>query len=100
MTEGIFIAGAATGPKDIPASVSQGAAASARVLSYIEELRGKGVASTITLYAIRDLKGIIHRCAVRDDHQDLTRLAPLQHLFAQIDGLLYLEHSELVSEVS
>ncbi|MEJ2758424.1 MAG: CoB--CoM heterodisulfide reductase iron-sulfur subunit A family protein, partial [Anaerolineales bacterium] len=36
MTEGIFIAGAATGPKDIPASVSQGSAASARVLSYIE----------------------------------------------------------------
>lgn len=36
MTEGIFIAGAATGPKDIPAAVSQGSAASARVLSYIE----------------------------------------------------------------
>jgi len=36
MTEGIFIAGAATGPKDIPASVSQGSAAAARVLSYIE----------------------------------------------------------------
>ncbi|MCB2179815.1 CoB--CoM heterodisulfide reductase iron-sulfur subunit A family protein [bacterium] len=39
MTEGIFIAGAATGPKDIPAAVSQGSAAAARVLSYIE--RGK-----------------------------------------------------------
>lgn len=37
MTEGLFIAGAATGPKDIPASVSQGSAASARVLSYIEQ---------------------------------------------------------------
>jgi len=37
MTEGVFIAGAATGPKDIPASVAQGSAAAARVLSYIEQ---------------------------------------------------------------
>jgi heterodisulfide reductase subunit A len=35
MTEGIFIAGCAQGPKDIPSSVSQGAAASARVLDKI-----------------------------------------------------------------
>lgn len=37
MTEGIFIAGAVQGPKDIPASVSQGAAAAARVLSRINK---------------------------------------------------------------
>jgi heterodisulfide reductase subunit A len=35
MTEGIYVAGAAQGPKDIPTSVAQGAAASARVLSKI-----------------------------------------------------------------
>jgi heterodisulfide reductase subunit A len=35
MTEGIFIAGAAQGPKDIPSSVAQGAAAAARVLNRI-----------------------------------------------------------------
>jgi heterodisulfide reductase subunit A len=35
MTDGVFIAGTCTGPKDIPASVSQGAAAAARVLSII-----------------------------------------------------------------
>jgi heterodisulfide reductase subunit A len=35
MTEGIYIAGAAQGPKDIPASVSQGAAAAARVQGLI-----------------------------------------------------------------
>ena len=35
MTEGIFIAGAVQGPKDIPSSVSQGAAAAARILSRI-----------------------------------------------------------------
>ncbi|MGB4873663.1 MAG: 4Fe-4S binding protein, partial [Candidatus Promineifilaceae bacterium] len=35
MTEGIFIAGAAQGPKDIPTSVSQGAAAAGRVLNRI-----------------------------------------------------------------
>jgi len=35
MTDGIFIAGACQGPKDIPASVSQGAAAAARVQGMI-----------------------------------------------------------------
>ncbi len=35
MTEGVFIAGACQGPKDIPESVGQGAAAAARVLSLI-----------------------------------------------------------------
>jgi heterodisulfide reductase subunit A len=37
MTEGIFIAGCATGPKDIPSTVAQGAAAAARVLGRIEQ---------------------------------------------------------------
>jgi heterodisulfide reductase subunit A len=35
MTEGVLIAGCAQGPKDIPSSVAQGAAASARVLDKI-----------------------------------------------------------------
>jgi len=35
MTEGVMIAGCAAGPKDIPNSVSQGAAAAARVLDKI-----------------------------------------------------------------
>jgi heterodisulfide reductase subunit A len=38
MSDGVFIAGTCQGPKDIPASVGQGAAAAARVLSLI----GKG----------------------------------------------------------
>ncbi|MCP4421831.1 MAG: CoB--CoM heterodisulfide reductase iron-sulfur subunit A family protein [Chloroflexi bacterium] len=37
MTEGVFIAGCAQGPKDIPASVVQGAAAAARVLGRIQQ---------------------------------------------------------------
>jgi heterodisulfide reductase subunit A len=37
MTEGIFIAGCVSGPKDIPTSVSQGAAAAARVLGMIQQ---------------------------------------------------------------
>lgn len=37
MTEGIFIAGCVTGPKDIPSTVSQGAAAAARVLGRIQQ---------------------------------------------------------------
>ncbi|MGB9690145.1 CoB--CoM heterodisulfide reductase iron-sulfur subunit A family protein [Thermogutta sp.] len=35
MTDGVFVAGACQGPKDIPASVAQGAAAAARVMSMI-----------------------------------------------------------------
>jgi heterodisulfide reductase subunit A len=35
MEDGVFIAGCVSGPKDIPTSVAQGAAAAARVLSYI-----------------------------------------------------------------
>jgi heterodisulfide reductase subunit A len=46
MTEGVFIAGCCTGPKDIPNSVSQGSAAAARVLTYID--RGE-----ITLEPVR-----------------------------------------------
>jgi heterodisulfide reductase subunit A len=37
MTDGIFIAGCAQGPKDIPASVAQGAAAAARVIGRIQQ---------------------------------------------------------------
>ncbi|MEW5831017.1 MAG: CoB--CoM heterodisulfide reductase iron-sulfur subunit A family protein, partial [Chloroflexota bacterium] len=37
MTEGIYIAGCAQGPKDIPASVAQGAASAARVLGKIQQ---------------------------------------------------------------
>ena len=37
MTEGVYIAGVAQGPKDIPASVVQGAAASARALGKIQQ---------------------------------------------------------------
>jgi heterodisulfide reductase subunit A len=35
MTDGVFVAGACQGPKDIPASVAQGAAAAARVQGMI-----------------------------------------------------------------
>ena len=37
MTEGVYIAGCAQGPKDIPESVSQGAAAAARILGKIQQ---------------------------------------------------------------
>jgi heterodisulfide reductase subunit A len=37
MTDGIYIAGCAQGPKDIPASVAQGAAAAARVMGKIQQ---------------------------------------------------------------
>jgi heterodisulfide reductase subunit A len=37
MTEGVFVAGCAQGPKDIPTTVAQGAAASARVLGRIQQ---------------------------------------------------------------
>jgi len=37
MTEGVFVAGCVQGPKDIPASVAQGAAAAARILGRIQQ---------------------------------------------------------------
>jgi heterodisulfide reductase subunit A len=37
MTEGVYIAGVVQGPKDIPASVAQGAAAAARALGKIQQ---------------------------------------------------------------
>ena len=37
MTEGVYIAGCAQGPRDIPDSVAQGAAAAARILSLIRQ---------------------------------------------------------------
>lgn len=37
MTEGVFVAGCAQGPKDIPTTVAQGAAAAARVLARIQQ---------------------------------------------------------------
>jgi heterodisulfide reductase subunit A len=37
MTEGVFIAGCVQGPKDIPASVAQGAGAAARILGKIQQ---------------------------------------------------------------
>jgi len=37
MTAGIFIAGCAQGPRDIPDSVAQGSAAAARVLTFIRQ---------------------------------------------------------------
>ncbi len=37
MTEGVYIAGCAQGPKDIPSTVTQGAAAAARVLGRIQQ---------------------------------------------------------------
>lgn len=49
MTDGIFIAGCAQGPKDIPASVAQGAAAAARVMGLIgrEQVSLEPVRATI-----------------------------------------------------
>jgi heterodisulfide reductase subunit A len=37
MTEGVFVAGACQGPKDIPLSVAQGAAAAARVIGLVNQ---------------------------------------------------------------
>lgn len=50
MSDGIFIAGTCQGPKDIPASVGQGAAAAARVLSLI----GQGVVEIEPVRAVID----------------------------------------------
>jgi heterodisulfide reductase subunit A len=130
MTEGIFIAGAATGPKDIPASVSQGSAASARVLSYIEQ--GQLALEPVRASVIAEK---CSGCRICNDlcpynailfHEDqmiseinqalcqgcgtCVAACPAgaiigtgfsnEQVFAQIDGLLYLEQSDLVPEMA
>ena len=67
MTDGIFIAGCAQGPKDIPASVAQGAAAAARVLGKIEQ-------KEIALEPVR--ASVIEEQVLR--LPDLQRLVPIQ----------------------
>ncbi len=130
MTEGIFIAGAATGPKDIPASVSQGSAAAARVLSYIEQ--GELALEPVRAKVIQDK---CSGCRICNDlcpynailfHEDqmvseinqalcqgcgtCVAACPAgaitgtgfsdEQVFAQIDGLLFLEKSALVPEMA
>jgi heterodisulfide reductase subunit A len=52
MTEGVFIAGCVQGPKDIPSSVAQGAAAAARVISRINkgEIELEPIRATVNMY--------------------------------------------------
>ncbi|MGD0019171.1 MAG: CoB--CoM heterodisulfide reductase iron-sulfur subunit A family protein [Candidatus Limnocylindrales bacterium] len=51
MTEGVFVAGCVSGPKDIPASVAQGAAAAARVLGRIQQKQMNLEPIKATVYA-------------------------------------------------
>lgn len=52
-TDGVFVAGCCQGPKDIPDSVAQGAAAAARVLSLIS--KGKVEIEAITSYSKEEI---------------------------------------------
>ena len=130
MTEGVFIAGAASGPKDIPKSVAQGSAASARVLSYIEqgELALEPVRASVDQDKCSGCRICNDLCPfnailfhedqmVSEINQALCQgcgtcvaACPAgaitgtgfsdEQLFAQIDGLLFLEESALVPEMA
>jgi heterodisulfide reductase subunit A len=73
MTDGVFIAGTCTGPKDIPASVSQGAAAAARVLSII----GQGQIQIEAATAIVDEETCVgcQQCIASCPYQAIVYLA-------------------------
>jgi len=75
MTDGVFIAGACQGPKDIPASVSQGAAAAARVLSIIGQKQIEIEAAT----AIVDEKDCVgcQQCIATCPYQAISYLADI-----------------------
>jgi heterodisulfide reductase subunit A len=75
MTDGVFIAGACQGPKDIPASVSQGAAAAARVLSIIGQKEIEIEAAT----AIVDEKDCVgcQQCIATCPYQAISYLADI-----------------------
>jgi heterodisulfide reductase subunit A len=60
MSDGIFVAGACQGPKDIPDSVAQGAAAAAGALSLID--KGKVVIQPITAEIDEDKCGGCQLC--------------------------------------
>jgi heterodisulfide reductase subunit A len=126
MTEGIFIAGCVQGPKDIPATVAQGAAAAARVLARISQ-------GEISLEPVRAsvIEEQCSGCRICNDlcpfnaiifHEDrmVTEINPAlcqgcgtcvaacpagaitgtgfsnEQIFAQIDGLLMLNLEQLL----
>src|SRR5512147_255464 len=76
MTDGVFIAGACQGPKDIPASVAQGAAAAARVMSIIAQKEIEIEAAT----AIVDEKDCIgcQQCIQVCPYQAINYIADIQ----------------------
>lgn len=118
MTEGIYIAGCATGPKDIPASVSQGAAAAARVLDKIlqKEVELEPIRATVNEAKCSGCRICNNLCPFNAisfiDNLAVTRINPAlcqgcgtcvaacpagaisgtgfsnEQIFAQIDGLL------------
>jgi len=118
MTEGIYIAGCATGPKDIPASVSQGAAAAARVLDKIlqKEVELEPIRASVNEAACSGCRICNNICPFNAisfiEDLEVTRINPAlcqgcgtcvaacpagaitgtgfsnQQIFAQIDGLL------------
>jgi heterodisulfide reductase subunit A len=75
MTDGVFIAGACQGPKDIPASVAQGAAAAARVLSIIGQKQIQIEAAT----AIVDEKDCVgcQQCIATCPYQAISYLSDI-----------------------
>ncbi|MGZ9222766.1 MAG: 4Fe-4S binding protein, partial [Anaerolineales bacterium] len=75
MTDGVFIAGACQGPKDIPASVAQGAAAAARVMSIISQKEIEIEAAT----AIVDEKDCVgcQQCIATCPYQAISYLADI-----------------------
>ncbi len=125
MTEGIFIAGCAQGPKDIPATVAQGAAAAARVIGRIhqerlalEPVRASVIAEYCSGCRICNNLCPFNAITFLEDRQ-ITQINPAlcqgcgtcvaacpsgaitgtqfsnEQIFAQIDGLLMLDFSGL-----
>ncbi len=70
MTDGVFVAGACQGPKDIPASVAQGSAAAARVLSIIgqKEIEIEAATAIVDEDVVRRLQGV-HRLLPLPGHR-------------------------------
>ncbi len=97
MTDGIFVAGACQGPKDIPASVAQGAAAAARVQGMIYQGRGddradRGLDRRGALLRLPHLQQPVplqrHRVRRREERQPRHQRAVqgLRHLRGRLSG--------------
>jgi heterodisulfide reductase subunit A len=85
-TEGVFLAGACQGPKDIPDSVAQGGAAAAAALTLLDH--GSVDLEPFTAYVSAEKCGSCHTCEGLCPYSAITMVEYNLHLVAQVNEVL------------